>query len=129
MAEYLQHTRRIVLGATGGGQDVATVVLEVGIPYRNYTAWVHIGDAENVTAQPLFAEQNDGASTLVNTAGMRKVFQVPAEELRPATQLQKNSADAAPAYGPKSALRLTNNAATPVTVSVYLLAVAAQGGI
>jgi hypothetical protein len=128
-ADYIQLTRRITLAATGGPGDIATVTFESGSPYIRYTAWVHSGNTPNVSAQPMLAGQNDGAAVVVNAAGAKKVFQAAADEVRPATQgLSKQSDDVAPAIPIKSEVKLTNLAATPVTLHVYIMAAVLGGG-
>jgi hypothetical protein len=128
--EHLQLSRRVVLEATGGA-DAITVTLESGTPYRHLNMWVKaagIGTID-VTAQPLYGGVADGSPTAVGNSNPTKVFQIPVEEVRPATRItRKHPDDMGKAASLKPELLLTNNAAAPVQVSIYLMAMATPGG-
>jgi hypothetical protein len=127
--EHLLVARRVVLEATGGA-DVVTVAVESGTPYRHYMAWVKVYAATiNVSVQPLFGGQNDGAAVVINTAPPNKVIQVPIEEIRPPTNnIQKHPDDMSPPIVLKSELQITNSAAVPATVDIWMIAAATPGG-
>ena len=127
--EHLLVAKRLTLEATGGA-DTATLALESGTPYRHYMAWVKVYSGTiNVSVQPKFGGENDGAAVVVNTALPSKVFQVPIEELRPPTRLTKpqNATEALPLVL-KSELVITNSAAVVATVDVFMMAAATPGG-
>jgi len=126
---HLELARRIKLEAAGGA-DSATLTLESGTPYRHYCAWVKVyATTINVSVQPKFGGENDGAAVVVNTAPPNKVFQVPIEEWRPSTRLNKKHPDdeSLPVIL-KSELVITNSAAVPAVVDVWMMAAATPGG-
>lgn len=123
---YLSYTRKIEL-ASGG---VSTVTLECGAPYKDYTAWVGIAGAGTITVsvQPLFGGANDGSAVAYAAAGVKKVYQTPADEMRPPTTgLHKNPADNDVVEAVKSELKITNGGTGPVVASVYISALV--GGV
>jgi hypothetical protein len=127
-AEYLQLTRRVNLEASGGADSI-TIEFESGTPYRHLAMWIYSQSVPNLTAQPLYGGVNDGSSTNVNTAGMTKVFQAVVDEIRPATRgINKHPSDGRPAFIVKPALKITNNAANPILISIYMIAAATPGG-
>lgn len=128
--EHLQLVRRIKLEASGGA-DTTTIALESGTPYRHLNMWVRVRSiaAVNVTAQPLYGGVNDGAATAVGDSNPIKVYQIPLEEMRPATRITvKHPDDSDAAESLKPALKLTNNAAAVADISVYIMATATPGG-
>lgn len=132
VAEHLQLTRRITLAAVGDAPaNQATITFESGTPYRHYLVWVHITGAGviNVSAQPKFAGEDDGAATVITAVETNKVKQVDLEEIRPATRgVHKHPDDQNPPTIIKSELDLTNSGADPVIASVYMIAAATPGG-
>lgn len=132
VAEHLQLTRRIKLAPLlEAPANVITLTLESGNPYRHYIAWVHITGAGviNVSAQPKFAGENDGAATAITAVGTHKVKQVDLEEIRPATRgIHKHSDDSTSPTTIKSELTITNAGAASVIASVYMIATATPGG-
>lgn len=127
-AEYLQLTRRVNLEASGGADSV-TIELNSGTPYRHLVMWIYSQATPNLTAQPLYGGINDGASVNVTTPGMTKVFQAAVDEIRPATRVVvKHPSDIGPAFSAKPALEITNSAANPVMISIYVIAAASPGG-
>lgn len=122
-AEYLHLVKTYKL-ANG---ESATATLEAGTPYRHLTAWAHVAGAGaiNVSAQPRFANEDDGAAVAFAAAGTKKVFQVTPEEVRPATRgLPKLDP---PPHPIKSEMVITNSG-DPVVVTLYMMAAAAPGG-
>jgi len=127
--EHLLVTRKVTLEASGGADNIL-ISLNAGTPYRHYLAWVAASGATiNVVVQPLFGKANDGASTNIVSLTPAKVIQVPIEEIRPPTRgVHKHPDDIAPPVVMASELDITNNAATPVDVTVYMIAAATIGG-
>ena len=126
--EYLQVSRELRLGASGGGDDVVDVVLESGTPYRHAAIFV-IGEASNIRAQPKFGEINDGSFTNISGIVAEKIFQMPIDEIRPATRnLSKHPGDQHAPTPIKTSITITNNAASPANIGVYITAAAAPGG-
>jgi len=119
----------VVLAATGGA-DTITLSLESGTPYRHYIAWAKVhASTINVSIQPQFGGENDGAVVNIITAPPVKVFQVPQEEVRPPTRgINKHPNDASVPVALKSELVITNLAAVEATVDVYIMAAATPGG-
>lgn len=129
-AEFLQISRFIELAATGdpGGNDVKTITLESGTPYRHLAMYLN-GSATAVTAQPLFGGANDGAATNVTGAINQKIYQIGVDEVRPSTRgLQTHPDDGGVPVPLKSELRLTNTDAAVARLSVFIVAAASPGG-
>jgi len=129
-AEYLQLVKKVELAALAGAPaNAALFTLESGTPYRHCTSWVHVAGAGiiNVDVQPLIGGANDGAVVNFSSSGVKKVFQVTPEELRPATRFNISDPTQIP-FIIKSELQITNKGANPVVISVYMLAAAAPGG-
>jgi hypothetical protein len=125
-AGYLQLTRKVKLEPVGSAPaNATTLTLEAGSPYKGYTAWISVagGGVVNVSAQPRFANANDGAATAFAAVGTKKVFQAATDEIRPATRLAKpNPSDIGIPNILKSELVVTNSGVDPVEISVYMLA-------
>ncbi|MGW8177924.1 MAG: hypothetical protein ACWGQW_03905 [bacterium] len=127
LTEYLCNIKTFRL-ANG---ESATATLESGTPYRHYQAWAHVAGAGtiNVSAQPRFADANDGAATAFSAPGMKKLFQVVQEEFRPPTRgFVKKKDDPFIPFAAKSEVLITNSGANPVNVTVYQMAAADPGG-
>ena len=130
-AEYILVARKLLLAAGG----TATLALEVGTPYRNYTAWAIIDHpvvalSPDVDIQPLFGGENDGLVVNITDNNPTKIFQITAEEVRPPTRgIKKHPDDASPPVALKSELLITNSHATlDVGLTVYMMASANIGG-
>lgn len=127
LTEYLQNVKTYRLA---NGQSV-TATLESGTPYRHYLIWAHVAGngTINVNVQPRFANANDGSVVNIAATGMTKVFQVPLEEIRPATRgLQKEKDSPVYPFVAKSEAVITNNGANIVNITVYQMAAADPGG-
>ncbi len=109
--EYISLIKKVTIAPAA----TETVALESGIPYMNYTAWVHAINP-TLSVQPLFAGLNDGAPVVMAASAMTKVKQSAAGELRPQTTGRID------AWVAKSAIAITNNGASAITVDVYMLA-------
>lgn len=127
-AEYIQLVRDIRLAALAS----TIIEFESGTPFRHFVIWIHVSQVStpDIDAQPIYAGENDGGLVNVTSTSMTKVFQVPVDEIRPATRgLIKHSDDTGPAFSAKPGIKLTNSHLTDGTIiSVYMMAAAAPGG-
>ena len=128
-AEYIQLIRHVDLAKSGVGDSI-TLEIESGTPYRHLTIWMH-GNVNNINFQPKFGNVDDGSA--VNVTGgvvVQKIFQMDADEIRPATRnIPKYSNDGAPPAPMKTSIDITNkNPTGPVRINVYIVAAAAPGG-
>jgi hypothetical protein len=122
--QYVELTRSMKIGA---GATV-TVGLECTVPYRNYTAWVHVGQTATLSVQPKFGGVNDGSAVAVTAIGPKKVYQVAVDEIRPSTKITGiNPGDVSAPPGLVSELAITNSGGTEVTVGVYMIAITPGG--
>lgn len=129
-AEYVQVTRQLKLEATGGA-DSATIPLEIGTPYRHLIVWAKAdGGTINVNVQPVYMGVNEGSATNLTTNAPTSAFQSSVDEIRPATRpeaIRKHPNDESKAFTPTFEVVVTNAAAAPVTVNLYMLAAATPG--
>ena len=125
--EYVLVSKKIELEATGGA-DTVSIPVPFGMPVRHLTAWVHTGKPGvlNVVAQPKLLGGNDGSSTNITAAGIVKIFQAAADEIRPPSSLipQYTSAEVCI---PTWEIELVNNAAAALTLHLYVCAAGSVG--
>lgn len=116
MHEYTQLVKKVTIPA-GGSEEVT---LEMGVPYKNYTAWVYAGAATpTLSVQPMFGGFVDGAAVAINAPAITKVRQISTDELRPSTRPPGVPDIIEPL---KSSVIITNGGGAPYTAVVWLLA-------